>query len=376
MSELSRRLNLPLLLPSQAQKHVTHNEALVKLDALVQLVLQDTGIDMPPALPGEGLIWGVGNAPSGDWANHPGELAQWIGGAWVFFTPAVGWRAWHIAQGNLHVFDGTSWISAAGSQNIPGLGINAARDSTNRLSVSSDASLFSADGTGHQLKVNKATDTDTASLLFQSGFTGHAEMGLAGNTDFSIKVSADGNTWTNAVEFDANTGHASGAAVQSSVADTTAGKLARVDFTYGPASILGAVSESAGTPTGVVIEKGSNANGFYTKYADGTLVCWITRLTMAHHTVSHCKATWTFPTAFSDVTALALSATLTGVTEAERPEFAAGQATPTTDRIGSLSTGNLSTNSADIAVTRISGGADFNPGDEMYAHVVAHGRWF
>ena len=37
MSDLSPILSLPLLQASQAQKHVTHNEALMQLDLLVQL---------------------------------------------------------------------------------------------------------------------------------------------------------------------------------------------------------------------------------------------------------------------------------------------------------------------------------------------------
>jgi hypothetical protein len=48
--------------------------------------------------------------------------------------------------------------------------------------------------------------TDTGSLLFQTGFSGRAEMGLAGNDDFSVKVSADGAIFTTALEANAATG--------------------------------------------------------------------------------------------------------------------------------------------------------------------------
>ncbi|MEO8640976.1 hypothetical protein [Pseudomonas sp.] len=49
---------------------------------------------------------------------------------------------------------------------------------------------------------------------------------------------------------------------------------------YSPASgraaanPVGTVSQSGGIPTGAIIETGSNANGFYTKWADGTMVAW------------------------------------------------------------------------------------------------------
>ncbi|WP_165610537.1 hypothetical protein [Cognatishimia maritima] len=123
------------------------------------------------------------------------------------------------------------------------------------------------------MKVNKAATGDTASLLFQSAWTGHAEMGLAGSMDFSIKVSDDGVAWTDAMVFDALTGHVTGAAVQASVGDFAPGKLAQATFTYGPGNLLGTVSEAAGQPTGAVIEQGSNAQGDYVRFADGTQIC-------------------------------------------------------------------------------------------------------
>jgi hypothetical protein len=78
---------------------------------------------------------------------------------------------------------------------MPKLGINATADETNRLAVASPASLFSHVGNGHQIKVNKAAPADTASLLFPTAWSGRAEMGLAGNDDFAIKVSPDGSAW-------------------------------------------------------------------------------------------------------------------------------------------------------------------------------------
>ena len=42
---------------------------------------------------------------------------------------------------------------------------------------------------------------------------------------------------------------------------------------YGQGNILGTVSQSGGVPTGAIIENGSNANGEFVKYADGTMIC-------------------------------------------------------------------------------------------------------
>lgn len=37
--------------------------------------------------------------------------------------------------------------------------------------------------------------------------------------------------------------------------------------------LVGTVSQSGGVPTGAIIERGSNANGDYVRFADGTQVC-------------------------------------------------------------------------------------------------------
>ncbi len=47
-------LNLPYILPAQAQKHVTHNEAIRALDALVQLCALDRDLATPPPSPADG----------------------------------------------------------------------------------------------------------------------------------------------------------------------------------------------------------------------------------------------------------------------------------------------------------------------------------
>ena len=68
------------------------------------------------------------------------------------------------------------------------VGVNAIADVTNKLSVSSAASLFNHDGAGHQVKINKASAEQTGTVLFQTGYSGRAEFGLAGDDDFQVKV--------------------------------------------------------------------------------------------------------------------------------------------------------------------------------------------
>jgi hypothetical protein len=280
MSDITARLDLPLIQPSQAQKHVTHNEALQVLDGLVQAALEETGANTPPFEPVTGTLYAIGPGPTDDWAGEPNKLALRITEAWLFVDPQVGWRAWDKATEQFKVFDGTGWAEIMPDlNNLDGVGINTASDGTNRLAVASAATLLTHEGAGHQLKINKAAGTDTASLLFQSGFTGHAEMGLAGDTAFSIKLSDDGSTWHDALRADPATQQIetdfqlTGDAVQQSPTDITTGRLMRADYGFGPGNLLGTVAQSGGTPTGAVIERGSNANGDYVRFADGTQIC-------------------------------------------------------------------------------------------------------
>jgi len=60
-------------------------------------------------------------------------------------------------------------------------------------------------------------------------------------------------------------------------------------------NLLGTVSQTAGAPTGAVIERGANANGEYAKFADGTLICTASGITMAYSTADLINYTWTFP---------------------------------------------------------------------------------
>lgn len=204
MSERSANLNMPYLQPSQAQKHVTHNEALQHLDAVVQTVVSGFAETTPPTAPEPGACHALGTGATGDWAGrNAGDLAYWTGAGWLFVTPREGWRAWGTDATELRVFQGGAWVVAPLSE----LGINTDADSTNRLAVASQATLLTHDGNDHQLKINKAASTDTASLLFQTGWTGHAEMGLAGNDDWSLKVSPDGTDWREALVIDKDTGN-------------------------------------------------------------------------------------------------------------------------------------------------------------------------
>ena len=75
MSDISANLSLPFILPSQAQKHVTFNEGMRRLDTLVQLTVLAVDQTAPPVTPNDGDRYIVATGATGDWAGHEGDIA-------------------------------------------------------------------------------------------------------------------------------------------------------------------------------------------------------------------------------------------------------------------------------------------------------------
>lgn len=102
-------LNLPLLSPSQAQKHVTVNEALARIDAAVQLSAASRVVSTPPIAPVEGDTYLVATGGSDAWLGADGEIAAFVNGGWYFITPLSGWQLWVKDEALSLRFDGAEW---------------------------------------------------------------------------------------------------------------------------------------------------------------------------------------------------------------------------------------------------------------------------
>lgn len=107
------QLDLPLVLPAQAQKHVTVNEALARLDAVAQLRVLSARVAVPPAASVDGTGYIVPAEAAQAWAGKVGQIAVWSNGGWIFLRPKAGWRTWDEDTKGTKVFDGVSWISHA-----------------------------------------------------------------------------------------------------------------------------------------------------------------------------------------------------------------------------------------------------------------------
>lgn len=101
------------------------------------------------------------------------------------------------------------------------LGIGTAADPSNPLSVRAATALFSALASDFRVVVNKAAPGNTASLLYQDGLSGRAEIGLTGDDNFHFKVSPNGSTWIDALDINATSGVVSAAMGFSGSPDPT-----------------------------------------------------------------------------------------------------------------------------------------------------------
>jgi hypothetical protein len=178
-------LSLPFIAAAQAQKHVTHNEALRALDAIVQLMVLDKDLSAPPGSPAEGARYIVGPSPTGPWAGQADRIAAWQDGAWAFYVPHTGWLAWIADEEALCIWSGTAW-AAFGAGHLSSL----VEDTAPQLGGNLDANGFDIafdDGTGI------ADDGGNAQLVFHKAAAAVNAIGIANAaTGTAPQLSAEG----------------------------------------------------------------------------------------------------------------------------------------------------------------------------------------
>ena len=244
--ENTTNLKLPLMIPNQSGKEITHNEALAIIDNILQNGVIDKDLTTAPENPNNNDIYIVGKNATGIWEGKDNQLAFYDNG-WRFIEPREGFIFWVNDEDKLYTYNGTKWVetiasSGSGStteelndltdvgitsasqydilqhdgtnfvntkspQQLSMIGINTTANTNNKLSVKSDYVLFDKNTNNSRVKVNKATSADTASHLFQTNYSGKAEFGLIGNDNFTLKVSNDGETWNNAFVVDSTSGN-------------------------------------------------------------------------------------------------------------------------------------------------------------------------
>lgn len=103
-------LAITLVEQSQAQKEVTVNQALVRIDALMNSGAKSRNVNTPPGSPASGDVYIVGSSPTGVWAGNAAKLA-YFDQIWRFITPLEGMTLWVNDEDIPYIYDGATWIS-------------------------------------------------------------------------------------------------------------------------------------------------------------------------------------------------------------------------------------------------------------------------
>ncbi|MBO9502619.1 DUF2793 domain-containing protein, partial [Brevundimonas sp. A19_0] len=214
MSDSSARLGLPYLAAGQMQKHVTLNEALTRLDGLVQCQVVSRTMTTQPDGVDDGSLYILPEGATGErWSLYPvGTLMRAEGGGWTAVPVPPGLIAVVEDAEEIVVRRDGSWTPLAALidalQDLDRLGIGATADAANPFLAKLNSALWTAresgdGGTGDlRLVLNKAGPGQVLSLILQSAWSGRAELGLIGEDQFGLKVSADGSTWREALKVD------------------------------------------------------------------------------------------------------------------------------------------------------------------------------
>ena len=185
-------LGLPLVQPAQAQKHVTVNEALARIDGLAQLTLVSVSETVPPVSPAEGAAYGVPAGAVNAWAGQAGHVAVVIGGGWVFVPARAGWRAMVLDAGETAIFDGADWRLGAVTLSPGGASLNL-RSLEIDVALSPGASVVTSLAFPARAIVFGVPGRVTAAI---SGTATGWEIGVAGDTArFGTGLGLAQNSW-------------------------------------------------------------------------------------------------------------------------------------------------------------------------------------
>ena len=216
--DASARLGLAYLAPGQLQKHVTLNETLTRLDALVQTRAVSRTLAVQPSAPTDGALYVLPASPSGAaWSGFAAhDLVRFEAGGWAVVGTVEGVRVWITDEACMVVRTASGWTDLGQTlgavQGLERLGLNTTADAANPFAARVNKALWTAVASGDggdgdlRMTFNKEAAADVGSLLFQSGWSGRAELGLIGDDNLSLKVSPDGSTWRVAMTVDRTTG--------------------------------------------------------------------------------------------------------------------------------------------------------------------------
>jgi hypothetical protein len=239
MSDTTTHLGLPYLLAAQAQKHVTHNEALRLLDAMVQLSVLDRTRTTPPASPADGNRHLVASGATGLWAGWDLNIAFWVDGAWIRLVPRTGWLVLGGGRGPVPRLDRRGWEMVGEPRDVSDAVFSLVNDAdpTKKATFSlagisaGTTRSFTLPNTSSELAILAGTQTFTGNKTFSGTLTASgtvtvsaasATIGTATTTaTYGVGTGATTTGVTKTVNI--GTGGASGSTTVVNIGSATAG---------------------------------------------------------------------------------------------------------------------------------------------------------
>ena len=233
MPEIPTHLLLPYILAAQAQKHVTHNEALRLLDAMVQLSVLDRDLTAPPASPAVGDRYIVASAATGLWAGWDLNVTTWVDGVWMRLVPRPGWLAWIADEATCAVWTGSAWKSVGVPQDVSDAIFSLVNDvdPTKRALFSLSAigtattRTFTLPNTSSELAILAGTQTFNGNKTFSGTLTASGATATIGTSVATATYGLGTGPTTTGVTKTVNlgTGGASGSNTVVNIGSATAG---------------------------------------------------------------------------------------------------------------------------------------------------------
>lgn len=103
------KYGIPEIIVGQAQKEVTHNEALAYVDTLLKNPLTGENTTTPPVSPVEGELHTIGTSATGVWVGQDGNVAAFINSVWIFFAPFTDLVFYSSVSNNFIIYNGVTW---------------------------------------------------------------------------------------------------------------------------------------------------------------------------------------------------------------------------------------------------------------------------
>ncbi len=213
------RLGMPYLVAGQAQKEVTHNDALNDMDSIAQMSVINKTTATPPTSPAEGDSYIIAASPTGAWAGNANAIASYYSG-WRIKTPKTGWFAYVQAEGVFYLYDGSAWnvykaLAPLGSAAAPPYSFIGDSD-TGIYSPGANQVAIATGGT-QRLSIDAGGTTNVVGTLATANHTVTSNsayafaVGLNGTTNPALQVDASVASQVTGLKI---TGNSTGGAVQ------------------------------------------------------------------------------------------------------------------------------------------------------------------